>query len=97
MGFEPTTPTLARLCSTPELRPLGATGAAQSRSLVWRRIIAADLGLASAIYPLLVAMRSCLGGPIRMHWPDAFGFSSSRVQSSGRACGHWFRSGSNRS
>ena len=21
MGFEPTTPTLARLCSTPELRP----------------------------------------------------------------------------
>jgi hypothetical protein len=22
MGFEPTTPTLARLCSTPELRPL---------------------------------------------------------------------------
>ena len=23
MGFEPTTPTLARLCSTPELRPLG--------------------------------------------------------------------------
>ncbi len=24
MGFEPTTPTLARLCSTPELHPLGA-------------------------------------------------------------------------
>ena len=23
-GFEPSTPTLARLCSTPELRPLGA-------------------------------------------------------------------------
>ncbi len=22
-GFEPSTPTLARLCSTPELRPLG--------------------------------------------------------------------------
>jgi hypothetical protein len=26
-GFEPSTPTLARSCSTPELRPLGASGA----------------------------------------------------------------------
>ena len=25
MGFEPTTPTLARLCSTPELRPRHVT------------------------------------------------------------------------
>jgi hypothetical protein len=25
-GFEPSTPTLARLCSTPELRPLGRKG-----------------------------------------------------------------------
>ena len=28
MGFEPTTPTLARLCSTPELRPLARLVAA---------------------------------------------------------------------
>ena len=27
MGFEPTTSTLARLCSTPELHPLWMTGA----------------------------------------------------------------------
>lgn len=26
MGFEPTTPTLARLCSTPELRPHSVEG-----------------------------------------------------------------------
>jgi hypothetical protein len=35
MGFEPTTPTLARLCSTPELRPrscqFGVSRPAQSR------------------------------------------------------------------
>src|SRR5204863_7169046 len=32
-GFEPSTPTLARLCSTPELRPLGVwTGAAITSS-----------------------------------------------------------------
>ena len=30
MGFEPTTPTLARLCSTPELHPLAAGGRRQS-------------------------------------------------------------------
>jgi hypothetical protein len=29
MRFELTTPTLARLCSTPELRPLGATADGQ--------------------------------------------------------------------
>ena len=29
-GFEPSTPTLARLCSTPELRPLGRMDAGLS-------------------------------------------------------------------
>ena len=29
MGFEPTTPTLARLCSTPELHPHPAPGASR--------------------------------------------------------------------
>ena len=39
MGFEPTTPTLARLCSTPELRPrperrnTGTHPPAQARSV----------------------------------------------------------------
>jgi hypothetical protein len=36
-GFEPSTPTLARLCSTPELRPLGVwtgdTGPGEGRLL----------------------------------------------------------------
>ena len=35
MGFEPTTPTLARLCSTPELRPLRLRSAAARR--IWRK------------------------------------------------------------
>ncbi len=33
MRFELTTPTLARLCSTPELRPLGAGKAARAARL----------------------------------------------------------------
>ena len=33
MGFEPTTPTLARLCSTPELHPHGASRYAAPRAL----------------------------------------------------------------
>ena len=35
MGFEPTTPTLARLCSTPELRPLRLRSTAARR--IWRK------------------------------------------------------------
>ncbi len=35
MGFEPTTPTLARLCSTPELRPLLLRLTAARR--IWRK------------------------------------------------------------
>ena len=35
MGFEPTTPTLARLCSTPELRPLLPRSTAARR--IWRK------------------------------------------------------------
>ena len=35
MGFEPTTPTLARLCSTPELRPLLPLLTAARR--IWRK------------------------------------------------------------
>ncbi len=35
MGFEPTTPTLARLCSTPELRPLLPRLTAARR--IWRK------------------------------------------------------------
>ena len=38
-GFEPSTPTLARLCSTPELRPLGARlpgmPGVEARLLAW--------------------------------------------------------------
>ena len=33
MGFEPTTPTLARLCSTPELHPHDASRLAAPRGL----------------------------------------------------------------
>lgn len=34
MGFEPTTPTLARLCSTPELRPR-SVGRVNTGNVIW--------------------------------------------------------------
>ena len=41
MGFEPTTPTLARLCSTPELHPLtlirGEVLSTQAAPTLWVR------------------------------------------------------------
>ncbi len=41
MGFEPTTLTLARLCSTPELHPLNKTVAGYAHSHLVRRLYGA--------------------------------------------------------
>jgi hypothetical protein len=64
MGFEPTTPTLARLCSTPELHPhhgirRGSSGAGR----IWRKeLVNASRPTGPYAHPAELP-QPCAGGP----------------------------------
>jgi hypothetical protein len=78
MRFELTTPTLARLCSTPELRPRSVCRQAAARLVLWRKLRCISSGLygactidarpagADAPLPSYIA-----AGTARLHAPGA--------------------------
>ena len=62
-GFEPSTPTLARLCSTPELRPPASAGGGGFGRIRWRRMIASGNGFARvASQPASATLGAARGG-----------------------------------